>query len=253
MWRSPWLKSTLIAISSCLSVLVLSGMIVCAQVASDSNLPPAKIHSLPEFLASWHEPNQNSNYFKQIESTPLGYLIWTQFPVKIFVEHPLHISLEETAEDRRFQNWITTVEQAIIDWQVYFPLQAVSERKAADIMVRRTSPPREAKPNPKTGLFDLPRAVTAETKYKFYLQQNPTKIAHKMTIEISPDYTGISLLATTRHEIGHALGIWGHSLEKSDALYNSQVSNPPGISVRDINTLKKIYQQPTKLGWKITN
>jgi predicted Zn-dependent protease len=72
-----------------------------------------------------------------------------------------------------------------------------------------------------------------------------------MTMEVSPNFAGVSLLATIRHEFGHALGIWGHSPKSSDALYFSQVSDPPAISVGDINTLKKIYQQPTKLGWRI--
>jgi predicted Zn-dependent protease len=31
--------------------------------------------------------------------------------------------------------------------------------------------------------------------------------------------------------------------------YFSQVRNPPPISPRDVNTLKRIYQQPTSLGW----
>ena len=72
-----------------------------------------------------------------------------------------------------------------------------------------------------------------------------------MTVEVSSNFTGVSLLATMRHELGHALGIWGHSPNENDALYYSQVSNPVGISARDINTLKEIYQQPTKLGWQI--
>ena len=80
---------------------------------------------------------------------------------------------------------------------------------------------------------------------------DPAQIAVRMTVRVSPSFAGESLLATIRHELGHALGIWGHSPEESDALYFSQVREPPPISSRDINTLKKIYQQPTKLGWKI--
>jgi predicted Zn-dependent protease len=73
-----------------------------------------------------------------------------------------------------------------------------------------------------------------------------------MTIQLPPNSTGESLLATIRHEMGHALGIWGHSPVITDALYFSQVPDPQPISERDINTLQKIYRQPTRLGWKIT-
>ncbi|XTZ12993.1 MAG: peptidase, partial [cyanobacterium endosymbiont of Rhopalodia inflata] len=38
---------------------------------------------------------------------------------------------------------------------------------------------------------------------------------------------------------------------ETDALYFSQVRSLSPISVRDVNTLKKIYQQPTRLGWKL--
>jgi predicted Zn-dependent protease len=115
----------------------------------------------------------------------------------------------------------------------------------------RSQPQRAIKLNPDTKKYDIPRAVAAQTNYKFYLTADPVAIAMRMTMQVSPNFTGVSLLATMRHELGHALGIWGHSPEAKDALYFSQVSNPPAISQRDINTLKKVYQQPTRLGWKI--
>ena len=74
---------------------------------------------------------------------------------------------------------------------------------------------------------------------------------HRFAILLSPSQTGNYLLAAARHELGHALGIWGHSKLQSDALYFSQVRNPPLISARDVNTLKRVYEQPTNLGWNI--
>ena len=115
----------------------------------------------------------------------------------------------------------------------------------------RSQPEREVKLNPDTGLYDIPRAIAAQTNYEFYLTKDPAVIALRMTVQVSPNFAGVSLLATIRHELGHALGIWGHSPEAKDAMYFSQVSDPPPISPRDINTLKKIYQQPTRLGWEI--
>lgn len=245
-------KVIVLTIISCFFVLALNSIFPHFYVSHSADLPPKKVHPLPYFLANWEDKKLNGNYFKQIDQTPLGYLVWSQFPVTIFVQKPLRVSLEKTAADLRFQQWVKTIEQAIVQWQAYFPLKEIADREAADIVVLRSQPKREAKFNPNTNLYDIPRAITAETKYKFYIKQNPAMIAHKMTIEISPSYTGISLLATARHELGHALGIWGHSLSQQDALYLSQVRNPPNISSRDINTLKSIYQHPTRLGWKIT-
>lgn len=251
-WRSQWQKFLFMALATLLVTFILGNILARSQPPFSSDLPSSKTHPLPKFLADWQDLTDSGDYFRQIESTPLGYLIWSQFPVKVYIEQPTKVSSENTAAERRFQQWVVAVKKAIADWNVYLPLQEVANQEAADIAILRSQPEREVRFNSDTGLYDIPRAITAKTNYKFYLKQNPTTIAHKMTVQISPSYLGISLLATVRHELGHALGIWGHSLKESDALYFSQVSDPPPISPRDLNTLKKIYQHPTRLGWEIT-
>lgn len=51
---------------------------------------------------------------------------------------------------------------------------------------------------------------------------------------------------TASHEIGHALGIAGHSLNARDVMFLGAIDNnfPAKISDRDIATLKKIYETP---------
>ncbi|MEM8722230.1 MAG: peptidase [Cyanobacteria bacterium P01_G01_bin.39] len=235
-----------IVIATCLLCFVTNS-VVSQPISSD--LPAPKVHSLPEFFASWQIKDNQTDYFSEIESTPLGYLVWSQFPIKVYVERSLNT--EKTAANQRFLKWTAAVRQAIAEWQVYFPLEETIERETADILVLRSQPSREVKLNPETGLYDIPRAVTAETSYEFYLTKDPEMIAAKMTVHVSPNFAGASLLATIRHELGHALGIWGHSPEARDAMYFSQVSDPPTISPRDLMTLKKIYQQPTRLGWEL--
>ena len=245
--RSQWQPIIVLAIAVFFGLIILNNP-VRSQADSSSKLPTARVHSLPPFLANWQDSSNSGDYFEQIESTPLGYLVWSQFPVKVYVEQSA--STENTAANRRFQQWTAAVKEAIAQWQVYFPLEEAA-RETADIIVLRSQPEREIKLNPDTGLYDIPRAIAAQTNYEFYLTDDPAEIALRMTVRISPSFAGESLLATIRHELGHALGIWGHSPEESDALYFSQVKKPPSISARDINTLKKIYQQPTKLGWQI--
>ena len=234
------------AIAFCLIVL-LSDRAVYSQPPDTSNLPPAKVHPIPQSLATW-DSSKPGDYFKQIESTPLGYLVWTKLPLKVYVDS---VQPENSAANQRFQQWTTAAQKAIAEWNDYLPLTETTAKDKADIVILRSQPKREVKLNPETGLYDIPRAVAAQTNYKFYLTEEPQAIAMRMTINVSPNFTGVSLLATMRHELGHALGLWGHSPNENDALYFSQVSDPPTISDRDINTLKKIYQQPTRLGWKI--
>ena len=230
------------------AVLAISNTNARSHSTPDPNLPPLKAHELPQFLANWQDPS-NEDYFEQIETTSLGYLVWSKFPVKVYIEQPKVV--EDTAANKRFRDWALTAKKAIAEWNQYFPLQEIAERETADIIILRSQPEREITLNPDTGLYDIPRAVAAQTNYKFYLAENSATIALRMTVQVSDNFVGESLLATIRHELGHALGIWGHSPEESDALYFSQVSQPPSISARDLNTLKKIYQQPTRLGWKI--
>lgn len=44
------------------------------------------------------------------------------------------------------------------------------------------------------------------------------------------------------HEIGHALGISGHSKSNNDIMYENNYTNDDHLSNRDINTLKAIYK-----------
>lgn len=183
---------------------------------------------------------------RQVKPTSVGYLIWSKFPVKVYFDRP-----PETAGDsaslRRFQQWVKAVLQAIQEWRLYLPLVAVDKLELADIIIKRSPPPMGTIVNPETSKLEITRARSAQTQYKFYSKDN--KLYHRMTVLISPGLSESSILSAARHELGHALGIWGHSLLETDALYFSQVRNTPPISVRDINTLKKVYQQPTRLGW----
>jgi predicted Zn-dependent protease len=140
---------------------------------------------------------------------------------------------------------VNTVLQAVQEWSVYLPLAIVEQPTDADITIVRKAPPLQTSPNSK-----IPRARSAQTTYELYVSKN-NLLSHRFTILLSPSQTGQYLLAAIRHEFGHALGIWGHSPLPSDALYFSQVRNPPPISPRDVNTLKRVYEQSTSLGWSV--
>ncbi|PAX47089.1 peptidase [Brunnivagina elsteri] len=199
-----------------------------------NNLSTAKIHPLPENLQKWQDQNNNGDYFEQVKSTQVGYLIWSNFPIKIFIETP------QNTNKNQAEAWVKVISQTVAEWNAYLPLQLVEKAELADITILRKAPPLQGNP---------PRARSAQTSYEIYTKNN--FLNHKFTILLSPSQTGKYLVAAFRHELGHALGIWGHSPLPSDALYFSQVRNPPLISARDVNTLKKVYEQPTNLGWNV--
>ncbi len=49
---------------------------------------------------------------------------------------------------------------------------------------------------------------------------------------------------TMLHEMGHALGIWGHSPDPGDIMYARVTGKDPALSDRDRNTLRKLYSRP---------
>ena len=196
-------------------------------------LPPLKVHPLPASLARWGD--ETGDYFEEGEATEVGYLIWSQFPIAVYIEPPQN--------DGDSREWVETVTAAVREWDAYLPLEMVGEESEADIVIINKRPPIS---------LDNLRARSAEARYEFYLQEIDGRqiLAHRFVIWLSPMQRGKYLPAAARHEFGHALGIWGHSLEDTDVMYYSQVGEPPPISVRDINTLKRVYQQPTRVGWE---
>ena len=204
--------------------------------SSPSSLP--KSHPLPPTLTQWQDKTNSGDYFSQVTPTQVGYLVWSQFPVQVYVEPPSSVS------GKQAETWVNAILQAVQEWSAYLPLAVVEKPEVADITIVRKAPPLQTSPDNK-----IPRARSAQTTYVTYIKNNV--LLHRFTILLSPSQTGQYLIASARHEFGHALGIWGHSPLQSDALYFSQVRNPPPISARDVNTLKRVYEQPSTLGWSL--
>jgi predicted Zn-dependent protease len=207
------------------------------------SLPPSsplKPHPLPPTLAQWQDSTNNGDYFSQVTTTQVGYLVWSQFPIRVYVEPPISIS------EKQAQAWVNAVLQGVQEWSTYLPLTIVEQPEIADITIARKAPPLQISPG-----SNIPRARSAQTTYELYTRNKV--LSHRFTILLSPNQTGEYLIAATRHEFGHALGIWGHSPLQTDALYFSQVRQPLPISVRDVNTLKRVYEQPTTLGWSLVD
>ena len=201
--------------------------------------PSFGVHPLPPTLVDWVVDTEIGDYFNEINPIPeVGYLLWSEFPVQVYV-------------DKGDSLWTEGMEKAIARWGEYLPLTQITDPTAADISIRRTPPAPVIERNPETGRLEITRARAGLTKFE--LDNKEGILAHRMVIELKPLHNPQGLLDTATHELGHALGIWGHSQVPTDALYYAQSNQSSGISPRDVNTLKKIYQQPTALGINIVD
>ncbi|MBU7585542.1 MAG: peptidase [Nostoc sp. TH1S01] len=232
----PNIKKLLTAFLLTISTGLL--IILAHYPSSATALPPPKPHPLPPTLVQWNDQTNSGDYFSQVAKTEIGYLVWSQFPVQVYIKRPINI-INQQAEE-----WVQSVVQAVQEWNSYLPLKIVESPEIADIKIERKAPPLQLSTDKK-----ILRARSALTTYQLYTKNEV--LLHSFTILLSPSQTGNYVVASARHELGHALGIWGHSPSQTDALYFSQVRNPLTISARDVNTLKRVYQQPTSLGWSL--
>lgn len=224
--------------------LSLGGQIQALDQDTVAQLPPEMVYPLPQSLIHWSSTDQR-DYFAEIAPTVVGYLIWSDFPVTVY-RPPVDGTASPNAQAQQHR-WQTAVDQAIANWSQYLPLVMVASPDHADIEFQRVAPPAQITTDPATGKRTYNFARNAETTYRFYIDGD-RQLQQHMTIKLSPHQSAIASQRTARHELGHALGIWGHSPDPNDALYSAQTNHNEAITAADINTLKKIYQQPTRLG-----
>ncbi|MBD2652710.1 matrixin family metalloprotease [Synechocystis sp. FACHB-383] len=249
----PWARF----LALLLLTLLLVNLPAIASNGDKPTLPALQVHPLPPELVDLGISLENrsfsgddgSDYFAQVQSSPLGHLVWSRFPVTVAVDYPPALTPGSAAQ-KRYYTWQQAIKTAIADWQSVFPLTMVENTAGADIVILYREPPLARTVDPETGLVSFGRARTAQASYEFYwTDTSPPQLRHRMAIAIKPGLAPLSLQGTARHELGHALGIWGHSDREEDALYPAQTANVPAISPRDLRTLYRIYQQPTRLGW----
>jgi predicted Zn-dependent protease len=189
---------------------------------------PYQPHPLPESLGAIAA---DEHYGDQLQETAVGALVWSQFPVTVY--------LDENAPE----TWRTQMRSVVEQWGDYLPLQQIEDSEGADIVIwRRRPPPRR--------VGDDFRAAAARVSYDLYWREQ--QLGHRFEILLSPTQGTDAAQAALRHELGHALGIWGHSDRPTDVMYYSQVRHPPMISPRDLGTLRYVYEQPTRLGWPLS-
>lgn len=199
-------------------------------------LPP-----YPAALQPSHYVAADSDYYQEIAEQSESRK-WNTFPIKVCIGN-----VPEA-------NWAQGAREALKIWQDMLPLELVAEPQEADIRFNW-----EADPDMEAG------QVGEETDWVQFRRVGSALSGRKVavvSVNLSRRWSKDEMRAIVLHELGHALGIAGHSPSKGDIMYwkvqesNRRLSVPGVIypiafkslvskpSQRDLNTLIRLYNTP---------
>lgn len=164
------------------------------------------------------------DYAAQISKFGGSFARWTRIPVRVHV--PMNTP----------ENWKVPLDTAVRKWSQYLPTIIAPAHEQADIEIGWINhlAPRQL------GITNLeifngrPRVTVYLLRPNYY----------------PPDISERKLEQVAIHELGHALGLFGHSPNPGDIMYPLDASGKAGamkgtgISARDITTLRRIYSSP---------
>ena len=171
------------------------------------------------------------DYFDRITVTSNGRL--TRFPRDTITVHANAVPLErglaspyEDALGRALRLW-----QEAMDGKLRF--RPVLQATAANIRIHWTNQRRK-----QGGYHYIGQAVLVRKSDRFHVEIE-IFLKDAQTLELLPPHI---IQAALLHELGHAIGLWGHSDDPNDVMYFAATAQKP--TVRDIATWLKVHKTP---------
>ncbi|MFS8906249.1 hypothetical protein [Synechococcus sp. O70.2] len=234
VWRRRSILQFGVIACAMLLALAVGGVGSLAQAQRPlEELPQPVRLKLPPGLARYAYDKSAGDYFEEIEPLLPGgaYAQWAFYPIPVYIQgdHP---------------QWKAFVEQAVKEWSAYIPLKVVAKEEEAfyGMSIYRVPP--------------IGEGIAGAARPEFFFAADGS-LQQRVRIVIAEGRGLAEVTAVARHEIGHGLGLWGHSPNPRDLMYgghhakatgNRRLLRVPTITKRDLNTLKRVYEQPTLMG-----
>jgi predicted Zn-dependent protease len=196
---------------------------------------------LPDTIQPGRYVASAGDYYREISRASEGEQ-WSELPVKVFLGNAPSIKWQQGARE------------AYDIWSAVFPMQLVAMAERADISLDWAAS------------LDQPGLAADEedrVRDKRLGGQITGRRIAVVTVDLSRLWSKDEMRAIILHELGHALGIKGHSATKKDIMYwqeqekSRRLVLPSGASVpfpwkslvkepsqRDLNTLIRLYNSP---------
>lgn len=194
----------------------------------------------PEALQPSHYVASAGDYYQDVAETSESER-WTSYPIKVSIGNV------------PTENWAQGAREALSIWKEMLPLELTAEPDEADIKFVWE------------GGTDIEGAVGEEMDWVQFRRVGNELTGRRVaviSVDLSRNWSKDEMRAICLHELGHALGIKGHSLSKGDIMYYTVQEKTrhvriPGVyypfawktlvskpSQRDLNTLIRLYNTP---------
>lgn len=153
-----------------------------------------------------------------------------------FSRFPIKVRLPQSSPE----SWRKSLDESMKRWGAYIPLKVASQNEPADIEMTWEN---HFADNRLLGITRM-QVLQGHLQVRVYLLR-PTFYP--------PDIPERVLKNVSLHEMGHAIGLFGHSENPADVMFASELfsgkgkaaqAKPGNITQKDLNTLRKLYEAP---------